>query len=148
MIVTYNTAGHQTKFDVEVTNLFSLGLGHVGQQHGPEDWGPGTEKDLVAVEDSALALHLDISEVFAVEDQLQVLAQLLLLPLLGLQAPDGFLGIFGARERLLCSDNGDVADDGESVVGKPLGGSALQDVGVDELPEAPGVRFLFELGER
>ena len=85
-----------SKFGVETTNLFSLGLSHISEQHGPEDGGPGTEKDLVAVEDPALALHLDIGEVFAVEDQLQVLAQLLLLPVLGLQTPDGFLWIFGA----------------------------------------------------
>ena len=94
MIVTYNTAGHQTKFDVEVTNLFSLGLGHVGEQHGPEDWGPGTEKDLVAVEDSALALDLNVSKVFSVEDRLEVQTELLLLSVFGLHTPDGFLGIF------------------------------------------------------
>ena len=65
-----------------------------------------------------------------------------------LGAAHSLLGIFGARERPLCADDGDVAHDGETVVGEPLGGPTLQDVGVDELPEAPRVRFLFELGER
>ena len=137
-----------SKFNVEATNLFRFGLSHISEQHGPEDGGPGTEKDLVAVEDSALALHLDIGEIFAVEDQLQILTELLLLAVLRLHAPDGFLGILGARERSLCPDNGDVAHDGKGVVGKPLRGPALQDVGVDEFSKAPGVRFLFELGER
>ena len=45
------------------------------------------------------------------------------------------------------TNNGDIAHDGETVVGEPLGGPTLQDVGVDELPEAPGVRLLFELSE-
>ena len=55
-----------SKFNVEATNLFRFGLSHISEQHGSKDGRPGTEKDLVTVEDSALALHLHISEVFAV----------------------------------------------------------------------------------
>ena len=81
---------------MDATNLFRLGLSHVRQKHSSKYRRPRAEEDLVAVEYPALALHLHVSEVFRVEDRLQVQTELLLLPVLRLQTADGFLGIFGA----------------------------------------------------
>ena len=79
-----------------MTNLLSLGLRHVRLQHGPEHWRPRAEQDLVAVEHFALALHLHVREVLAIEDVLQVHTQLFVLALLRLQAPGVLLWIFRA----------------------------------------------------
>lgn len=93
---------------------------------------------------------LNITELLVVKRVLQVHTELLVaLVFVGLEILGTLLGILGAGHQSLCSDDGDVADDGEAVVGQPLGWRAapLQTGRVNKLPEAPAVRLGFELCE-
>ena len=93
---------------------------------------------------------LNIAELFVVKRVLQVNTELLVaLVFVGLEILGTLLGVFGAGHQSLCSNDGHVADDGEAVVGQPLGWRAapLQTGRVNKLPEAPAVRLGFELCE-
>ena len=140
---------HDVWMKILYINLLAFFLCHVILEHGTEYRGPCREHELMTVEGLVSTLDLDVTELLVLERILQVHAELLVPTVLGLQGLGTLLRILGARQSPLSADDGDIAHDGQAVIGQPLGGRgpALQDVGVNELPEAPGVWFSFELCE-
>ena len=140
---------HNIWMKILYINLFAFLLCHVILEHGTEYGGPCREHELMTVESLVSTLDLDVTKLPVLQRILQVHTELLVPAVLGLQGLGALLRILGAGQSPLRADDGDIAHDGQAVIGQPLGGRgpALQDVGVNELPEAPGVWFSFELCE-